>query len=227
MQRKTGKTARPETRAADRRVALRDALVNAAEKTIRTHGLAGLSARDLAREVGCALGAIYNVFPDLDAIVYAANGRTLAAIEAVIAGRRRRALAKRAGRNDAVAELVDLAETYLEFATKNQVRWRALFEHRRPTPIAAPGWYSAELRRLFAFVEEPLAALRPDLADQERQLLARTMFSAVHGVVSLGLEEKLVSVPVAKLKDQVSALVAALCRGMLRAPGARKTRRVR
>ncbi len=47
--------------------ALREALVSAAERTVAAQGLSGLRARDLAREAGCAVGAIYTVFPDLDA----------------------------------------------------------------------------------------------------------------------------------------------------------------
>ena len=64
---------------ADRRQSLRDGLIAAAEQAIAAEGLAGLRARDLARQVGCALGAIYNVFADLDDLIIAANARTLAA----------------------------------------------------------------------------------------------------------------------------------------------------
>lgn len=47
----------------ERRERLRMALIDAAEATIAADGLAALKARDLAREVGCALGAIYTAFP--------------------------------------------------------------------------------------------------------------------------------------------------------------------
>ena len=51
---------------AERRKALREDLINIAEATIAREGLSGLKARDLATEAGCALGAIYNVFGDLN-----------------------------------------------------------------------------------------------------------------------------------------------------------------
>jgi AcrR family transcriptional regulator len=44
-----------------------------------------LRARDVAQNVGCALGAIYNVFADLDALVLAVKERTLDMLEAEIA----------------------------------------------------------------------------------------------------------------------------------------------
>ena len=67
---------------ADRREALRGALIDAAERHIATEGLAALRARDLAADVGCALGAIYLVFPDLGALASAVRERTLARLEA-------------------------------------------------------------------------------------------------------------------------------------------------
>src|SRR5258708_13619492 len=69
------------TKAAERRQRLRDALISAAEWTIETHGLSGLKARALAFQVGCAVGAIYNVVTDLDDLIIAVNSRTLAALE--------------------------------------------------------------------------------------------------------------------------------------------------
>jgi len=49
-----------------RRAALRDALIHHAEIRIERDGLKNLRARDLAKDAGCALGAIYNVFGDLN-----------------------------------------------------------------------------------------------------------------------------------------------------------------
>src|ERR671932_555397 len=71
-------------RAIERRRRLRDALIAAAETMIRADGLGGLRARDLARAANCAVGAIYNVFHDLDALVLAVNAGTLDRIDAAI-----------------------------------------------------------------------------------------------------------------------------------------------
>ena len=40
-----------------------------------------MKARPLAEAAGCALGAIYTVFPDLDALILAVSARTLARLE--------------------------------------------------------------------------------------------------------------------------------------------------
>ena len=67
----------------ERREQLRGALIDAAETAIAEGGLSALKARDLARTVGCALGAIYTVFPDLDALILSVNLRTLHLFESI------------------------------------------------------------------------------------------------------------------------------------------------
>jgi AcrR family transcriptional regulator len=203
--------------AAERRAKLQSALVDAAENTIARDGLAALRARDLATEAGCAVGAIYTAFPDLDAIVIAVNMRTLALLDrhlrAVSGSEPTMAEVKPEDRD--LARLVRLAIGYLGFAAKHGPRWRALFEHRLPDGQAVPEWYLTEQNRIFSFVEEPLRTIRPDLTATELAMLARTLFSAVHGVVSLGLEQKLGELAPRRLREQIALVVAATARGLL------------
>lgn len=189
-------------RTTERREQLKERLVEAAERTVAARGLAALRARDLAQEVGCALGAIYTVFPDLDALVIAVNSRPAATPSSP------------AGEERAAQDLVDLALRYLDFAAAYPLRWRALFEHRMPEGQAVPEFHLAEQMRLFTYVEEPLRALRPGLKARDRGLLARSLFSAVHGIVGLGLEEKLAPMPKATLKRQLALVVGAAARGL-------------
>jgi len=204
------------TGAEERRRDLKVALIDAAERAIERNGLAGIKARDLAKEAGCAVGAIYNVFPDLDALIFEVNGRTLARFERFVAEIEALPPAD-AGGNSAVARLTRLAGAYLDFAANNHGRWRALFDHRveKPEGEAIPDWYVAEQARLFGLVEGPLGALRPDLRDDALRLFARTLFSGVHGVVILGLDAKLLALPRDVLRDQVEMLVRSVAAGLL------------
>jgi len=201
---------------AERRQELKGALIEAAERVISAHGLEGLRARDLATTVGCAVGAIYNVFPNLDALVLEVNARTLHSFERFLADAPR--TPPRTGENSAVAELVHLALIYLEFAVEHGPRWRALFEHHMIDSIAVPGWYVDEQARLFSLVEAPLAELRPDLNRQGLILFARTLFSGVHGIVSLGLDAKLLALPPAALQEEVRKFVRVVGQGLLTSP---------
>jgi AcrR family transcriptional regulator len=195
----------------DRRAALRTRLIDAAERTIAAEGLAALKARDLAREAGCAVGMIYNVFAHLDELVLCVGARTLAMLDAALAAARSPGGDESA--EEAVAELVRLALAYLEFAAAHTVRWRALFEHRMAQNRPLPDWFVAQQHGLFAQIEQPLAALLPEFERDARHIFARTLFSAVHGIVALGLEEKLVSLPMPDLRRQLAATVRAITAG--------------
>lgn len=196
---------------AGRRGRLRAALVAAAEDTIAKGGLEELRARDLAEKAGCAVGAIYNAVDDLDQLVLLVNVRTLAALEQHLAAAQGDDVADSV--DSAIAELVRLALAYLAFAAANAPRWRALFDHRMPGR-EVPEWYRNEQHRLFRHVEKPLRVLQPSASPKRRALLARSMFSAVHGLVRLGLEEKLQAIPLTALREQMTFFVTAIGRGM-------------
>jgi AcrR family transcriptional regulator len=193
-----------------RREQLRDALIEAAARTIAKQGLSGLKARALADEVGCAVGAIYNVVADLDELVLLANARTLAELEKALTA----ATAPGRGPDWAIEQLVKLALAYLDFAAAHRSQWQALFEHRLASGQVPPEWYQRDLERLFEYVESPVEELQPDLAPARRALLARSLFSAAHGLVALGLEEKLQFIPLPALREQVTTIVKALGSGL-------------
>jgi AcrR family transcriptional regulator len=199
-----------------RRARLRDALVTASEQAIARQGLGALRARALAEEVGCAVGAIYNVVQDLDELVLLVNARTLAALERDLNAADRAGEAAEAP-NAAIARLVRMALAYLDFAAAQTPRWRTLFEHRMPAGREVPAWYREQQQRLFAYVEELLLELQADESRVRRALLARSLFSALHGLVVLGLEEKLQAIPLPVLREQVRFVVTAIGRGMVAA----------
>ena len=196
----------------ERRGLLREKLIEAAEQVIVARGLPALKARDLASAAGCAIGAIYNVFPDLDALVLTVNLRTLMLFESAIAGSNE-APELAEGAENAVAGLVRLALAYLAFAEDHRLRWQALFQHRMGGG-EVPDWYRAEQGRLFRYIEAPLARLCPGLGEGERALRARSLFSCTHGLVSLGLDERLMPMPRAMLAREIELLVRAMGQGL-------------
>jgi AcrR family transcriptional regulator len=197
----------------DRRERLREALIKTAEETIAREGLRSLRARELADAAGCAVGAIYNVVEDLDELILLANARTLNALEHQLAAAAGAPVGDADDPEAAIATLVRLALAYLAFAAAGERRWRALFDHRMPGRTV-PEWYRNAQHHLFRHVEGPLRTLQPSASPKRRALLARSLFSAVHGLVGLGLEEKLQAVPLPALREQITFIVTTLGRGM-------------
>lgn len=189
-----------------RRQKLRERLLDVARNSVAARGLGGLKARDLASEAGCALGAIYTAFDDLDELILRVNLSTLERLGVSLD-----AALSQADPSDA---LLALARAYLDFARREEPSWRALFEHRLSGGARVPDWYSDERNQLFGRLEAPLAALLPGWDEKSRARLARTLFSAVHGVVALGLEEKLEETPPEALDAQLETLVRLIAAGL-------------
>ena len=156
----------------------------------------------MTARAGCALGGLYTAFKDLDGLIVQVNSRTLARLGT--------ALAPPAAVQEPKAVALWLADAYARFAMDNLALWSALFEHRRADGAATPDWHLAEHEALIARIGAPLARLRPDLPEETLCLRVLTLFGAVHGVVHLSLQGRLVGLPQAALRQEVAALVGDL-----------------
>lgn len=187
-----------------RRAELREKLIDIAETTIATQGLAALRARDLAANAGCAVGAIYNVFGDLTELTLEVNARTFHRLgETVIADVQDAPV-------DNVERLVVMGLSYHRFAASNYLSWSAIFDVERPSGQAAPDWYIAEMEKLFDHIIGPLTQLFPEESLENRILLTRALFSSVHGIVILGLDEARISVPAGDIDRMINLVLRQL-----------------
>lgn len=185
----------------ERREKLRETLTDIAEAAIRDQGLPALRARDLAEKAGCSVGAIYTVFDDLEALSMTVNARTFArlgasiseAIDGLDAGPRER--------------LIAMAIAYLRFAAANQSLWRAMFDLKM-TEDTGPDWYLAEIRKLFAYIAGPLAEIYPDWEPAKQELMVRALFSSIHGICLLGLENRFSGVPEDRIEDMIALVLS-------------------
>lgn len=199
-----------------RRQELQEALIAAATRTVAKSGYAALRARDVAAEVGCAVGAIYNVFPDLDALILAVKSRTLDELQRDVLER----LGEDVSRTPAQGRqrLLAAAGVYIDFAQRHRRLWMSAFEHSSPETPALDA-YMVRLDAIFGNVEQPLAALLPNMAATPRKQLARALFAAVHGMVQLGLDQKLGAVSPQSLRWQVDLVLGAALDGLAAGPG--------
>jgi AcrR family transcriptional regulator len=199
--------AAPSAATADRRQAQLEALLEAAEKRIISGSVKSLKARDLAADIGVALGGLYNLVDDMDALLLLVSSRTLARLGA--AAEAKTGHLPMATRAEAVERLVAVALSYLDFARENLELWRLVFELRLDSPL--PEWAAQDQLRLFRHIALPLAVIMPGLDTVSLTVRARTLFAAVHGIVTIGLEERLIAVPAQRLADEIAWLTRAAC----------------
>src|ERR1700704_5644211 len=101
------------SKALERREKLRADLILAAERSISAKGLAGLKTRELAREIGCANGAVYNLVEDMDELILRVGSRTLSRLDTALTN------AESDGPAAPRETLIRIAVAYCDFATEN------------------------------------------------------------------------------------------------------------
>jgi AcrR family transcriptional regulator len=191
----------------ERREDLRTRLIEAATARIMSGGLQKLRARDVTIDAGCALGALYNAFADLDDLIMHVNSQTLKRLDAAIG-----VAIRDVGNPGEVLKVLALG--YLAFARDNRALWRALFEHHLPDNVAQPHWQLAEHEALIEHIVEPLAELQPSLNDKELRIRSRSLFAAVHGIISISLEGRFVGIAEAALATEVGRFVDIMVTGL-------------
>lgn len=180
-------------------------LLDTARALIAAKGLRSLKVRDVATAAGCSIGTVYNEFEDFDALVVAVNRDSIRALDTALAA---------VMDDDPVRHLHRLAQGYLDFATAHPNLLRAMYEHRMEGDRPFPQDLLDMVQGTFALMYSPLVRLLPDYPSDDVALLARMMFSAVHGIISLGIEERLVAVPPQLLRRQVLLFVDTYIAGL-------------
>ena len=151
------------------------------------------------------MGAIYNVFDDMTGLILAVNGRTFRRMGAFVSG-----TMKDNPEATPTETLITIAKAYLSFAIENPNLWRALFEVEMSTDGDVPTWYLDELGRLFSIIAAPISELNPEASAAEVDLMTRTLFSSVHGIVLLGLEKRISGVPRERMEDMIEYLLTSV-----------------
>lgn len=165
-----------------------------------------LSLRSIAREVGCAPSTLLKLYTSFNNLLQYVNLETLDGL--------RRQMEALSGTGTPDERLGALAHGYWTFARRAPYRWQLLFDH----PLAEEGELDTRQGRmiesLFVRVESTLKEIRPGMPDAEAGRLARTLWGSVHGLVQLGLNERLgygngQALEVSELLDQLLCTILA------------------
>lgn len=154
---------------------LRERVLDNAEARIASHGAETLRARTLAVDAGVSVGTIYNLFGSMDGALDALFVRLLTRFEAEARGL--------AHGDNARARLMGLADAYLDFVTRHEAAWTALLAHNARREGQPDDETVARQGPAFDLVGDVLADAVRDA--EERRLLARLLWSSVHGIVQL------------------------------------------
>ncbi|MBA4174128.1 MAG: TetR/AcrR family transcriptional regulator [Hyphomicrobium sp.] len=185
---------------------LKELILVAATELIERDGLAGLSAREIARRIGYSPGTLYNVFENLDALVLTIEARLLDRLAA--------RLGELPHQETPEARVLALARAYLAFTHENPKLWNLLFEHHMPAGKAVPSWYQTKLDGLMTRIEEAVAPLVDTRDPIAPKRAARVLWSGVHGITSLSTADKLSNITAESAAPLVEDLVSTYLAGL-------------
>ncbi|UJQ94516.1 TetR/AcrR family transcriptional regulator [Mariluticola halotolerans] len=174
---------------------VREKLVQVTLELMDAGGLDLVKARTVADRSGVSVGTVYNLYGNVDGLVRAACSRIFTDLNALALGE-----TARIGREMAAAiqagELADtqkarmrylllgLSEVYIAFVAANASRWNGLLTFNRRHPVSAAAEdYQAQQNALIGIIGQCLAGA--PFTDAERAVAARTLWSAVHGIVTM------------------------------------------
>ncbi|MCE1237161.1 MAG: WHG domain-containing protein [Hyphomicrobiales bacterium] len=176
---------------------MRARAIAAARAAISEGGLAALSARQIAGELGCSVGSLYNLFVDLDDLVLHVAASVVADMRAALFDEPLPA--------DPGAALRTLARRYLAHARAAGRLFATIFEHEPRHDRPTPAWHLAGIEEIFAAVAA-VAGRAAGEGVERRDVEA--LWAAVHGVAALAVRDKLAFVARSDAETLVDTIVA-------------------
>ncbi len=175
----------------------RRALIEAGERIMAEEGLSALTARRLASEAGVSLGAAYHLFRDLEGLIVEVNGRTFGRLKVALG-------AVSLTGEDVEADLLALADAYIDFVLSHPKLWASIFE--LPLKDGEPGPNAGRVDELLGALD---AAFVPTLPDdpETAKASARVLWAAVHGLVSLSVTNRMGTVGIPDLRAATRHLI--------------------
>ena len=162
---------------------LSNMIIDAAYNQIEKNGVANVSTRKIASEIGYTVGTLYNIFKNINDIFVHINSRSLDRLKILL----EEALNKPKSKN-----LVEcLAMAYLKFSVESFNLWSMLFEYRFPEDHNTPKWYGDKINEVYMYLFQALKTQYPKTADVELKESMLVIWAGIHGICALHLKGKL------------------------------------
>lgn len=178
-------------------------VLEAAVQAVRSGGQDAVNIRKIAAQSGYSVGSVYKHYEDQDALISAVNAITLDRIRAAM-------LESIDPANDPVEQLKRLAHTYLAFARTERNLWLTLFTYQLPSNKDVPETQLEQTAALLELISVQLKRLHPDLDASLLAIRARTCFAALHGLVTISLEERFIGLSGDVLEAEMDFMVEKL-----------------
>ncbi len=141
-----------------------------------------LSLRKIANMIGYVPSTLVNVFGSYNLLLLHAVAQTLdeLASEAKLVVEQS---------TDNTTALYHLAYCYHDFAQRHPHRWQLIFEHNMNGDVL-PEWQAERIANMTGMLEQLLSQLAPQRNSKEVLQASRVLWSGVHGITLLSVDDK-------------------------------------
>ncbi|MCF7482547.1 WHG domain-containing protein [Vibrio sp. J1-1] len=144
-----------------------------------------LSLRKIANMIGYVPSTLVNIFGNYNLLLLHAVAQTLDELS-------QESRKATSGCKDANEALFELAYCYHDFALKHPYRWQLVFEHNM-NGAELPEWQAKRIDDMTGILESLLAEIAPHRTDSEVIQASRVLWSGVHGITLLSVDDKFFS----------------------------------
>ncbi len=147
-----------------------------------THSYHELSLRKVATMIGYVPSTLVNVFGNYNLLLLHVVAQTLDEL----AQEAQQAVKSTTYPKDARYQL---AYCYHDFAKRNPYRWQLIFEHNMNGEML-PEWQAQRINNMTSMLEDLLKVIAPLRSEQEVLQASRVLWSGVHGITILSVDDK-------------------------------------
>ncbi|EJL6850117.1 TetR/AcrR family transcriptional regulator [Vibrio cholerae] len=147
-----------------------------------THSYHELSLRKVATMIGYVPSTLVNVFGNYNLLLLHVVAQTLDEL----AQEAQQAVKSTTYPKDV---LYQLAYCYHDFAKRNPYRWQLIFEHNMNGEML-PEWQAQRINNMTSMLEDLLKVIAPLRSEQEVLQASRVLWSGVHGITILSVDDK-------------------------------------
>ncbi|MEL6374081.1 MAG: TetR/AcrR family transcriptional regulator [Pseudomonadota bacterium] len=179
---------------------LRTLIVDAATRLVRTNGLSGWSARQLAAAINYSPGTLYNVFDNLDEILFE--------IEANVLNDLAEAIAMRPLTGEPRADLDSMVALYTSAVYREPRLWQLVFRDDLSSDVERHPSHREQCEALRKALRAALGAVMEAATPEDVDSATDTLWCSLFAMMALSTSDKFVELDAPRLNALARRLVS-------------------
>lgn len=202
---------RPRPSASRRRSAddLRKDAIAQTRALMAAEGVEAVQARRVADGLGVSVGTLYNLFGDLEGLIFAAAQTVYDDLDAHLND------ALSGAGTDAMTRARGLAAAYRDFVFDQQGLWSSVLSFNSRAKGDVPPDYRAAEQRLLGIAQHIVGGLPGNAPEAQKALTATALWAAIHGILTVSVGPDGLTASQQTIEAQIDLVVGAVLKELI------------